>query len=145
MRFVLLCALALAAGCRQEPPKRPAPPRGPYTTTLRFDRRYLDSMLVPPPYSPGVTRQRAILGQLERLRMARRLDSLLTLQGDPDTSRVPEYHSQTVKRIPRGLSFSSDGSAPTVFRNRAAWLADIRRKIDSLETLEAAEHRPSVH
>jgi hypothetical protein len=120
-----LLGLTLAASCSQGP--RPAAttaqvPVKIRETELRFDERYLDSISLGPPYSARTQRQLAILNQLKRLDIAKRSEN--------DSGQNDSVYEHV-------------GGGPLVgFPNRAAHLADIYRKIDSLKALEYISETP---
>ena len=91
---------------------------------LYFDEAYLDS-LDHPPYNERIQRQLAIRIQLTRLR--------LEVYADED------YKDKKVSLADSIYEGAGDDRPRIGFANRAAHLADIYRKIDSLKVLE---HQP---
>lgn len=111
-------------------------PRGPYATRLRFDPRYHDSIMGPPPYSQATLRQRMILDQLTRLRWVRQGDSLGTCAARPDTAQVRQRTGGEAVLLPSGRFAWDTAARYTFYPNCAAELARIRRVVRVLEAQE---------
>lgn len=121
--------LGLLASCTG--PTKPAQAVQPAHTTPRipltnrelvFDERYLDSISAGPPFSAGTQRQMAIQFELDRLDLANRPMS-------PELDALDDT-----------IAMQAKANGPLVkFPNKAALLANIYRRIDSLKTLE---HNP---
>jgi hypothetical protein len=114
--------MILLAGCSQSSPPQ-IETAIPDAFGLHFDRRYLDSISIGPPYSARTQRQMAIYVQLTRW----------------NSLKSPYHH---VDGGSNDSTVEFVGGKRKAFATRAAHLADIRRKIDSLKVLERIPLNP---
>lgn len=122
--LLLLAALALNAW--RQPPLPKPPTSIPYYADkdLHFDPRYYDSL--DNPRTERAKRERAILHQLSRQKMARPLVSYYGFRHDT----TGDYYSHDTV-------YEHVGGGPLVrWKSQAAQRQDINRKIDSLKILE---------
>lgn len=125
-RVGLVLGTACLLGCNTDPASTPRDPQAHKdsgaVSELRFDRRYLDSIALGPPYSERTLREWAIRNQLGRLE---------------DYNRFKAEHLKEDSSATYGPVDESFGDGPERhFPNGKAYLTDVYRQMDSLKTLE---------